>query len=473
MLWVIEASNGHGSQTNEVGVQYDGASSLSLSDICTDPLTLTLDKQVDVLSASPGDTLTYTLKYANTGQGTVANAVLTDTLPAGVTFFSSVPAGPTCSEAGGVVTCNFATVAGGSSGTVTITVTIDQPLAAAIFSLQNDATLASDETVQVSDSAITSVVRPSLVITKSADDTLLVQGDTVTYTLEITNSGAAASSNVSVSDVLPVETYFTYVAASCSVDTTEAPSTTSTSCLEAGGVLSAGADTLGVGETLRIAFQMTVGAGAPAGLTQKDNSATVSDDDSAAITSNVVTVTISTNPNLQLTKTSNPATGPLDPGDSVTYTMIVSNTGSATAEDVLVTDPIPANTGYVLGSLTFDAASQSDPDDGDSAHFDAVGNRVVFDIGSLAAGASHTLTFQVTVDDPLPNGTTAIDNTATATASNTASKQASANLTASAAPTHSEQDGSRHPGLPVDHAVCERGRLHHHLRRRRRLDRRQ
>ena len=31
LLWVIEASNGHGSQTNEVGVQYDGASSLSLS----------------------------------------------------------------------------------------------------------------------------------------------------------------------------------------------------------------------------------------------------------------------------------------------------------------------------------------------------------------------------------------------------------------------------------------------------------
>ena len=435
LLWVLEATNGHGSQTNDVAFQYDGTTSVSASDICTSPITLILDKQVDVLSASPGNTLVYTLKYANTGQGSVTNAVLTDTLPTGVAFVSAVPSQGSCSESGGVVTCSLGTVTGGTSGTVTITVTVEQPLAAGIFTLQNDATLVSDQTDPVSDSATTAVVRPVLNITKSADDTLLIQGDTVTYTLEITNSGSAGATNISVSDTLPVESYFTYVAASCSVDTTLAPSTSSTTCGEAAGLLTATADVLAVGETIRIAFQMTVGPGAPAGLTEKDNFATVSDDASASVNSNTVTVTISTNPNLLLTKTSNPAAGPLDPGDSVTYTMVVSNTGSASATDVLVTDPIPANTGYVLGSLTFDAAAQSDPDDGDTGHFDAVANRTVFDIGSLAAGASHTLTFQVVIDHPLPNGTTAIDNTATATSSNTASKQASANLTASAAPT--------------------------------------
>jgi len=434
LLWVIEASNSHASQTNDVAVRYDGTGSPSLSGICTNPVTLTLDKQVNLLSASPGDTLTYTLQYANTGQGSVANAVLTDTLPAGVSFVSSVPTGPTCSQSVGVVTCNVGTVAGVTSGTVTITVTVDQPLAAAIFSVQNDATLESDQTDPVSDSAMTTIVRPLLTISKAADDTLLIQGDTVTYLLEITNSGGAASSNIAVSDTLPIETYFTYVSASCSIDTTEAPSTTTTNCSEVGGVLTATADTLGVGETLRIAFQMTVGAGAPAGLTQEDNFATASDDDSPPTSSNVVTVTISTNPNLQLTKSSSPAAGPLDPGESVTYTMVVSNAGAATATDVLVTDPIPANTRYVLGSLTLDAAPQSDPNDGDAGRFDAIGNRIVFDIGSLAAGGSRTMTFQVVIDDPLPNGTTAINNTATATSSNTASKQASANLTASAAP---------------------------------------
>ena len=434
LLWLIEATNGHGSQTNDVAFRYDGTGSQSASDICTTPITLTLDKQVDALSASPGDTLIYALEYANTGQGSVTNAVLTDTLPTGVSFVSSVPGAPTCAEAGGVVTCNLGTVTGASSGTVTITVTVDQPLAAGIFSLQNDATLDSDETDPVNDSATTAVVRPVLDITKSADDTLIIQGDTVTYTLEITNSGGAGATNISVSDTLPVESYFTYVAASCSVDTTLAPSTSSTTCGEAAGLLTATADVLAVGETLRIAFQMTVGPGAPAGLTEKDNLASVSDDGSSSVNSNTVTVTISTNPNLQLAKSSNPAVGPLAPGDPVTYTLVLVNTGSTAANDVLITDPIPANTGYVLGSLILDAVPQTDPDDADTGHFDAVGNRAVFDIGSLAAGVSHTMSFQVTVDSPLPNGTTPIDNTASATASNTATKQASANLTASSAP---------------------------------------
>ncbi len=435
LLWVVEGTNGHGGQTNDVAVRYDGTGSPSASDICTSPITLTLDKQVDVLSAGPGDTLVYTLKYANTGQGSVTNAVLTDTLPVGVSFDSALPVAANCTESLGVVTCNLGTVAGGTSGTVTITVTVSQPLAAGIFSLQNDATLDSLETEPVNDSATTTIVRPVLGITKSADDTLLIQGDTVTYTLEITNSGSASAASVLVSDSLPVDTYFSYVGSSCSVDISLAPSTSSTTCGEAAGVVTATADVLAVGETLRIAFQMTVGAGpAPAGLTVKDNFASASDDNSPSVSSNTVTVTISTNPNLQLAKSSNPAAGPLDPGDPVTYTLVLGNTGSTAADDVLVVDPIPANTSYVLGSLIFQAVTQTDPDDVDTGHFDAVGNRAVFDIGSLAAGASRTMSFQVTVDSPLPNGTTPVDNTATATASNTATKQASANLTASAAP---------------------------------------
>ena len=46
----------------------------------------------------------------------------------------------------------------------------------------------------------------------------------------------------------------------------------------------------------------------------------------------------------------------------------------------------------------------------------AEGNRVLFSPGSLAAGGSHILRFNVQLDATLPNGTTAIANTATASA---------------------------------------------------------
>ncbi len=147
-----------------------------------------------------------------------------------------------------------------------------------------------------------------------------------------------------------------------------------------------------------------------------------------------MTVTISTNPNLQLAKTSDPAAGPLAAGDTVTYTITVENTGTADAEDVAVTDPIPAFTAYQLGSITYDAVGQTDADDGDTGSFNAVAVRTEWDVGTMAPGASHTMSFSVVLDSILPDGTTAIDNTATVSASNSASKQASADLTAEASP---------------------------------------
>ena len=80
-------------------------------------------------SASPdpipgGTNLTYTLNVTNNGPDTTLGVTMQDTLPAGTTFVSVNPSTPTCSNSGGIVSCNLGSMANGAVSTVTIVVTV-------------------------------------------------------------------------------------------------------------------------------------------------------------------------------------------------------------------------------------------------------------------------------------------------------------------------------------------------------------
>ena len=66
-----------------------------------------------------GDTITYTIDVVNNGPDAAVGVLLTDTLPAGVTFVSAVG----CTEAGGVVTCDLGDLAAAGTAQVVIVVT--------------------------------------------------------------------------------------------------------------------------------------------------------------------------------------------------------------------------------------------------------------------------------------------------------------------------------------------------------------
>jgi uncharacterized repeat protein (TIGR01451 family) len=70
-----------------------------------------------------GNTLTYTVNVHNNGPSTATGVVLTDTLPAGVTFVSATSATSTPTFSGGVVTANFGTLAPMATVSVAIVVT--------------------------------------------------------------------------------------------------------------------------------------------------------------------------------------------------------------------------------------------------------------------------------------------------------------------------------------------------------------
>ena len=85
-----------------------------------------LAKSVDRARASIGNTLTYTLAVTNNGSTPNSAAVITDTLPAGVTFVASASG---CTAAGATVTCNVGALAAGQTRAFTFTATVDSSVA--------------------------------------------------------------------------------------------------------------------------------------------------------------------------------------------------------------------------------------------------------------------------------------------------------------------------------------------------------
>ncbi len=96
---------------------------------------------VDVVA--PGTALTYTLTVRNTGNQTATGVILTDTLPAGVTFVSASDAG-TFDDSTRVVTWPGFELASGQQVTRTVNVTIDNPLPAGVTQLDNVAEVQDD-----------------------------------------------------------------------------------------------------------------------------------------------------------------------------------------------------------------------------------------------------------------------------------------------------------------------------------------
>lgn len=83
------------------------------------------------------------------------------------------------------------------------------------------------------------------------------------------------------------------------------------------------------------------------------------------------------------------------PGSTITYQIVANVTGTGTLTNLVVSDPIPADTSYVPASITYEGAGQTDASDTDEGSFD--GTQIAVDMGSVPSGESRTVTFQVTI----------------------------------------------------------------------------
>jgi uncharacterized repeat protein (TIGR01451 family) len=87
--------------------------------------------------------------------------------------------------------------------------------------------------------------------------------------------------------------------------------------------------------------------------------------------------------------------GALRAGDVLEYRITAANEGNDTADAVTVSDPVPAATTLTPGSILVDGAQATDAADADAGEL--AGGAVVGRLGTIAAGATKTLVFRVTV----------------------------------------------------------------------------
>lgn len=116
-------------------------------------------------------------------------------------------------------------------------------------------------------------------------------------------------------------------------------------------------------------------------------------------------------PNLTLTKSASP--DPVQELNPITYTLDVGNNGSGDANDVVVTDTLPAGTTFDSASTTQGSCSYTAP-------------TVTCNLGTLAAFSEGTQTVTIVVQAPNVTADTTITNEASVSASNAATVNASA-----------------------------------------------
>ena len=161
-------------------------------------------------------------------------------------------------------------------------------------------------------------------------------GQTLTYTLTITNNGNQGATGVTVSDTLPANT--TFVSASDGGTFN-------------GGVVTWNIGPVAAGATLTRTVTVVVNGVIPAGVTQIINTASVQDDGSNGPDPNPAnntasdTDTLNAAPDLVITKTDGLTS--VVPGQTVTYTLTVTNVGTQDATGVVVTDILPEHTTFV------------------------------------------------------------------------------------------------------------------------------
>ncbi|MGB7287219.1 MAG: DUF11 domain-containing protein, partial [Salaquimonas sp.] len=92
---------------------------------CAPQADLSLAKSVNNSTPTVGQNVTYTVTLTNSGADAAPGVVVTDVLPAGLTFVSATPSQGSASNSGGTVTWNAGTVAvGGTAPTLQIQATV-------------------------------------------------------------------------------------------------------------------------------------------------------------------------------------------------------------------------------------------------------------------------------------------------------------------------------------------------------------
>jgi uncharacterized repeat protein (TIGR01451 family) len=360
------------------------------------PLQTSADLAIS-MTANPspvdaGGDVTYTITVADKGPDKAINAALTTAVPTSTTFVSfTAPSGWTTSTpmvgSPGIVSATIPTLDRGDSAVFSFVVHVnsDTPGNTTLTAKGSTTSDTPDpDTTNNSASASAIVSSPleqtDLAIAMSVTPTTVPQGQTLAFTITVTNNGPVDASNVVMTTNTPSETTF---------QSLTAPSGWSTATPPVGGTgsLKASIASLAVGASAMFAVTVGVNSTTTAGsvITGIATAASGTPDsnpgNNRAQASATVAQVLTANLTVAISGNINPATV----GQDVTYTITVSSSGDEAATGTVVHVTVPGSATMIsLGGGTRTP----------------VGEDINF--GTLAAGATRQ--FQV-VARPMSPGT--------------------------------------------------------------------
>lgn len=359
---------------------------------------LVLDKSVDVATAVPGQTTltyTFTISHDTDSVSDSGEVTFTDTLPAGLTGLTIDAPDATSSgfDTGNqTITVVHDPIPIGVTRTFTVTASVNEDATGTITNTGSISVAGGEsDTTNNSDSAQTDLTPQfDVTLTKVASDTTPDPGTNVTYTIDLTNAGPSTATNVVLTDDVP--TGLTFVSG-----TLDGQSATLN-----GSTVTFPAITLDDGETLSATLVFTVGVDASGTLT---NTASVTADSGETdTTNNTATEDITATPVADLTVTKSVDDSTTQTGESLVYTVTVTNSGVSTAVAATAVDTLPDGVTFVSGVGPNNEA------------LSASGQVVTVNGGDLAPGGNYTFTITASVDSDASG--TLVNNVSVSTTTN-------------------------------------------------------
>ena len=372
-----------------------------------------------VKSSSPvkvyaGEQKVYEITVANAGPSDAQNVIVTDTLPAEVDYEIDTNFGVVVSEDPDVVQWNLGTMAAGESVTFQLWV-LAKPEAMPGTIIVNEAvvTTATEDMVRTNNTALSANLvlgKADLKIRKfGKPDGSVEAGELLTYTVIVDNLGTGYAHNVVVSDVLRSSGEFELVSVTTDREALcSAVPGVYANDLEFNCALSGDLEVMNAGDAGRWILTIVVTADETQDI---DNVATVVSSDYDPDTSNneaYVEHDITDVADLEVVKSEmgivegdnftgggygmNMAVA----GESLEYTIVVTNYGPSTAEEVVVMDRLPGGimvTGYTVSQGECNTGTPGDPND-----------MLTCGLGDLAVGESATIVVYADVAPWLRDG---------------------------------------------------------------------
>lgn len=347
LILVATVDPGTGGQviTNEAAIVFQNrpdtntANNVDSAVLTVQSADVALSKTVDNASPEELDAIVFTITVTNNGPSVVTSLEVLDALPTGLNFDFATPSQGTYDDTTGL--WMVGTLGVGSNATLQLGAIV--AVGTGGTTLTNVASWSdADQEDPVSDNnvatAVVTVVGADLSLTKVVNPQAPSENDEVIYTITVSNNGPSAVADVDVED--PLAAGLTFVSYSASQGTYN----------DLTGLWSLGS--LGVNESavLLLTAQVDVGTVNTAITnTATITNASVPDPDLSNNTDSAV-IQVS---GLRLFKSVSP-TGTVEPGDTLTYTVVLTNVSASVHEDVDVIDFVPEGTTYVPDSLSID-----------------------------------------------------------------------------------------------------------------------